>query len=74
MTKLARDVMTPDPACCTSSTSIDEVAKLMVQNDCGEIPVIDARDRVVGVAPTATSSAGSLRKERTRSAIPLTRA
>jgi CBS domain-containing protein len=49
MTKLARDVMTPDPACCTSSTSIDEVAKLMVQNDCGEIPVVDTRDRVVGV-------------------------
>jgi CBS domain-containing protein len=49
MTKLARDVMTPDPACCTASTSIDEVAKLMVQNDCGEIPIIDTRDRVVGV-------------------------
>lgn len=49
MTKLARDVMTPDPACCTASTSIDEVAKLMVQNDCGEIPIVDTRDRVVGV-------------------------
>ena len=49
MTKLARDVMTPDPACCTPGTSIDDVAKLMVQNDCGEIPVVDTRDRVVGV-------------------------
>ena len=37
MAKLARDVMTPDPACCTASTSVDEVAKLMVQNDCGEM-------------------------------------
>jgi len=49
MTKLARDVMTADPACCTPATSVDEVAKLMVQNDCGEIPVIDTRDHVVGV-------------------------
>jgi CBS domain-containing protein len=49
MTKLARDVMTPDPACCTLNTSIDDVAKLMVQNDCGEIPVVDTTDTVVGV-------------------------
>jgi CBS domain-containing protein len=49
MAKLARDVMTPDPACCTPQTTLDEVAKLMVQNDCGEIPVIDASDRLVGV-------------------------
>jgi CBS domain-containing protein len=49
MDKRARDVMTPDPACCTPNTSIDEVAKLMVENDCGEIPVVDTGDRVVGV-------------------------
>jgi CBS domain-containing protein len=41
--------MTPDPACCTPGTSVDEVAKLMVQNDCGEIPIVDASDRVIGV-------------------------
>ena len=49
MTKLARDVMTPDPACCTPHTSVDEVAKLMVENNCGEIPVIDTNDRIIGV-------------------------
>jgi CBS domain-containing protein len=49
MAKLARDVMTPDPACCSPTTTLDEVAKLMVQNDCGEIPVIDSTDKVVGV-------------------------
>ena len=49
MTKLARDVMTPDPACCTAGTSIDEVAKLMIENDCGEIPIVDTEDRLVGV-------------------------
>lgn len=49
MTKRARDVMTPDPACCTPHTPLDEVAKLMVENDCGEIPVVDTNDRVIGV-------------------------
>jgi CBS domain-containing protein len=28
---------------------VDEIAKLMVQNNCGEIPVVDATDHVVGV-------------------------
>jgi CBS domain-containing protein len=41
--------MTADPACCSPSTPVDEVAKLMVENDCGEIPVIDTQDRLVGV-------------------------
>ena len=49
MTKLARDVMTPEPACCSPATTLDLVAKMMVLNDCGEIPVIDAADRPIGV-------------------------
>src|SRR5258705_754429 len=49
MAKLARDVMTINPACCTPETPLDQVAKLMVQHDCGEIPVIDRAEHVVGV-------------------------
>jgi|SRR5579872_1175195 len=49
MAKLARDVMTADPACCLPDTPIDQVARMMVQNDCGEIPVIDRSDQPVGV-------------------------
>jgi CBS domain-containing protein len=49
MAKFARDVMTPDPACCTPNTSLDEVAKMMAQNDCGEIPVVDPGDQIIGV-------------------------
>ena len=49
MTRVARDVMTPDPVRCTAMTSVDEIAKLMVQNDCGEIPIVDTADRVIGV-------------------------
>src|SRR5881392_1859306 len=36
-----RDMMTPDPACCTSDTPLTEVARMMVDKDCGEIPVVD---------------------------------
>ena len=49
MTKAARDVMTPDPVCCSPTTTLDQVAKLMTHSDCGEIPVIDTADRLVGV-------------------------
>jgi len=49
MSRVARDVMTPDPACCTPTTTLDEVAKMMRQNNCGEIPVVDSTDRPVGV-------------------------
>ena len=36
-----KDVMTPDPACCTPDTSLQRVAEMMVENDCGEIPVVE---------------------------------
>jgi CBS domain-containing protein len=49
MAKLARDVMTADPACCSPSTTLDLVAKMMVHNNCGEIPVVDTSNRPVGV-------------------------
>jgi len=49
MSKTARDLMTPSPAVCTPATTLDEVAKLMRQHDCGEIPVIDAAERPIGV-------------------------
>ena len=49
MATRARDVMTEKPGCCTPDTLLEQVAKLMVQHDCGEIPVVDSADRVVGV-------------------------
>jgi CBS domain-containing protein len=49
MEKVARDFMTSDPACCRPHTMLDQVAKMMVQYDCGEIPILDIADRPVGV-------------------------
>ena len=39
-----KDVMTADSACCTPETSLQEVAKMMVDHDCGCIPVVDGED------------------------------
>lgn len=49
MSKRARDVMTPDPACCSPETLLDQVAKMMIQNNCGEILIVDTSDLPVGV-------------------------
>lgn len=49
MAKLARDVMTPDPACCSPLTTLDLVAKMMVLNDCGEVPIVDTANQPIGV-------------------------
>src|SRR5204863_5057482 len=49
MSKLAKEIMTPAPQCCSAETTLNEVANLMVQADCGEIPVTDASNRLVGV-------------------------
>ena len=36
-----KDVMTPSPECCTAETGLQEVAQMMVDCDCGCIPVVD---------------------------------
>src|SRR5437868_414495 len=36
-----KDVMTPDPAVCTPDTTLQRVAEMMVEHDCGEIPVVE---------------------------------
>jgi CBS domain-containing protein len=47
----AKELMTANPACCTKDTPLQEVAGMMVQCDCGEIPVVERQDakRIVGV-------------------------
>jgi CBS domain-containing protein len=36
-----KDIMSSNPACCTLDTSISEVAQMMVEYDCGALPVVD---------------------------------
>jgi CBS domain-containing protein len=46
---LAREVMKPDPPRCTVHATLDEVAGLMVEHDCGAILVVDTADRPAGI-------------------------
>ena len=36
-----KEVMTSDPACCLAEMPLPEVARMMIDNDCGEIPVVE---------------------------------
>ncbi len=38
---LVKEIMTKDPACCAPQDSLEKAVKLMIDYDCGEIPVVD---------------------------------
>ena len=40
--KTVRDIMTPNPATCAPDTPIQDVARMMVDCDCGSIPVLES--------------------------------
>ena len=74
---LVKDVMTTAPTVCKSSDSAERVAKLMLDHDCGAIPVVDGtklvgmitdRDitlRVVAAGtPAASVTAGKVMSKR----------
>ena len=46
-----KDIMTENPACCTADTNLQDVAKMMLDNDCGAIPVVEDNNhkRPIGV-------------------------
>src|SRR6266498_2650563 len=46
-----REVMTPNPACCTPESSLREVAEMFVEHDCGAVPVVDNKEsmRTLGI-------------------------
>lgn len=43
-----KDVMTRNPACCAPDTKLEEVARMMLEHDCGAIPVCDD-DKAIGM-------------------------
>lgn len=41
--KSARDIMSDSPAVCTPDTSSQDAARMMQDNDCGSLPVVENR-------------------------------
>jgi CBS domain-containing protein len=39
-----KEIMTENPICCIRDTSLEEVARMMVENDCGAIPVVEDQE------------------------------
>ncbi len=37
-------VMTANPVCCTRDTSLGDVARMMGDHDCGQVPVVESDD------------------------------
>ena len=44
-----QDLMTANPSCCTPETSLKDVAQMMVDCDCGAVPVVDDSKKPIGV-------------------------
>src|SRR5690606_28867294 len=47
--KKVSDIMTKDPTYCIPSSSLVRVAQLMVERDCGEVPVVKGEDNLIPV-------------------------
>lgn len=48
---LAKEIMSRDPVVCTRETMLQDAARLMVEHDCGAVPVVDdlTNRRLVGM-------------------------
>lgn len=44
-----RSVMTPNPTLCTPDSTLQQVAQMMKQQDCGQIPVVGQDQHPLGV-------------------------
>lgn len=66
---LIKDVMTKTPTCCKPSDTLDQVAKLMLDHDCGEIPVCDGT-KLVGVITDRDITCRAVATGKTPVAVP----
>lgn len=48
-TMQAQDLMTPDPACCRGKDTARQATQMMIDHDCGCVPIIDEQRHVEGV-------------------------
>lgn len=43
----AKEIMSPDPQCCTPADTLQSAARMMADFDCGSLPVVENADRKV---------------------------
>ena len=67
---LVKDVMSPRLVTCKPADRLDAVAKLMVQRDCGAIPVVDGKS-LAGIVTDRDITCRGVATGRTPAAIPV---
>lgn len=45
----ASDIMTRNPRCCLASQSLKDAARIMLEENVGEVPVVDRQDKLIGI-------------------------
>jgi CBS domain-containing protein len=59
-----RDVMTAETVACLPDAPLPEVARVMCDNDCGALPVVDVAGRVLGVITDRDIACRAVAQER----------
>lgn len=61
-----RDLMTPNPVCCSPSDSVQDAARLMGSYEVGSLPVVEAKEngRPVGIVTDRDLAIGALAEGR----------
>lgn len=66
---LIKEVMTINPATCKATDTLDTVARLMLEHDCGEIPVCEGK-KLVGVVTDRDITCRAVALGKTPEAVP----
>jgi CBS domain-containing protein len=66
-----KEVMTPSPRACTTGQSANEAARIMWEQDCGSVPVVDADGRPVGIVTDRDICMAAYFRGEPLSAIPI---
>jgi len=68
---LVRDLMSASPQRCVPSHSLNDVARLMWEHDCGCVPVVDEFERVVGILTDRDVCVGAYTQGKALAEIPV---
>jgi CBS domain-containing protein len=66
---IVQDVMTKNAKCCLPSEALSRAAQIMWENDCGCVPVVDERNRVIGMITDRDVCMAAYTQDRPPSAI-----